>query len=563
MLISACLHPDYSENSLDWQKWRLAYLGGRTFIDRYLQQLSSRETSDDFLRRKNCTFVPKYAAAAINEIKNSIYQRMADVTRIGGPDTYVKACSGLVGGVDLQGTQMNAFIGTNVLLEMLLMRRVGVLVDAPADLGSTLLDKGDKHPFFTIYTVENIRSWKYELVSNVRTLVSVLLREYYEVESEYGLVSEKKERYRLLQLDPSGRVKVSFFEGEDLTTPVEITYLNLKKIPFHIFEIESSLMQDAADYQIALLNLESSDISMAMKGNYPFFYEYFDPKSDPEYSKGPSVPGGTGVAAAQNASKSREVAIGATQGRRYPIGLDAPGFVNPSPETLVVSMQKGENLKQDIYRIVNLTLENNARSAESKKESKSSLESGLSYLGLILQKGEMCLAEYWNNFENTSRAVTVKYPETYSLKTQQEKLDEADALTKQMNKIPSRKYKELLAKKIARILVGSETDYSTMREIEKEITDATTLTCDPEVLVAMHDAGMVSTEDAALAAGFTKASVEQAKKDHADRIKRIMDAQGGPQNASPAAGANDFGTSKGEKVGKPKRGDGKVGGRTK
>src|SRR5436853_6120818 len=68
-------HPEYSIQSSKWAKWRLVYEAGDNFIENYLKKFSSREGETDFNLRKDITPIPSFAKAAINDIKNSIFQR--------------------------------------------------------------------------------------------------------------------------------------------------------------------------------------------------------------------------------------------------------------------------------------------------------------------------------------------------------------------------------------------------------------------------------------------------------------------------------------------------------
>src|SRR2546423_277356 len=86
--IALSIHPEYQREIANYDKWRLAYEAGDHFINRYLTQFSNRETSDDYNRRLLFSPIPAFAKAGINEIKNSIFQRIADVVRSGGPETY-------------------------------------------------------------------------------------------------------------------------------------------------------------------------------------------------------------------------------------------------------------------------------------------------------------------------------------------------------------------------------------------------------------------------------------------------------------------------------------------
>jgi len=566
--INTVYHPDYSSGINEWQKWRLAYEGGAQFIQLYLTKLSNRETESDFTARKNIAYVPKFAAAAIDQIKNAIYQRMSDVVRSGGPTTYQDACKGLLGGVDLKGSMMDTFMGTDVLRELLVMKRVGILLDAPVYQGKTLLDKGDNHPYLTMYCSERIQSWNCVLENNICYLSSVLLSEDTCSENEYGLTDGLITRYRLMQRLPYGQgVKVTFFnpvyDDRTKTTtyqPQESYNLALSEIPFHIACIPVSLMQDVANYQISLMNVESSDIAFLMKANYPFFYEFYDIKAEPPLYKPVGVPGATGEST-DNASRPVERQSGASQGRKYPKGVEPPGFTNPNPETLKVSMAKEEQLKEDIFRLVNLNLQNAARSAESKIESQRTLESSLSFLGLILQKAEMCLGKLWAEFEG-SDPPTVTYPENYSLRSEAERQTEADTLSKAKNDSSSITYKKAIEKKIVRLRVGPDVSNKEWKTIETEIDSAKCFVTQPADIVAAHEEGLVDDVTAAVGLGFDKSVIEQAKKDRAEKIALTLEAQGGAQNRGASAGAPEFGgaSSSQEKDGLPKRGAAKGGG---
>src|SRR3954465_1183059 len=114
-------HPAYVLSQENWEKWRLAYLGGSRFLKRYLKKFSRREDDQDFRDRAMVSYVPAFAKAAVNEVKNSIFGRMHDITRDGGPATYRDAVAGLAGGIDQLGSTMNTFIGRDVMPELLTM----------------------------------------------------------------------------------------------------------------------------------------------------------------------------------------------------------------------------------------------------------------------------------------------------------------------------------------------------------------------------------------------------------------------------------------------------------
>jgi len=550
-------HPEYDLSSTKWQKWRYAYEAGEDFITKYMVKLSSRESDDEFADRKSIAYAPAFAGAAIDDIKNAIFQRIADVRRAGGPPSYQNAIKGLDGGVDLQNSSLNSYIGTEIINELLIMSKVGILVDNFADLGMTLADKGDKRPYLDVFYVEDILNWYPR--NPINGFQKLLLRELVDTYNSFGLPEGTEYRYRYYHKTDDG-VVVLIYNAKGKNT--EEYFLDLDQIPFVQFKIPQSLMEKVADYQIALLNLESSDISFVRKANFPFYYEFFDPKINPPFLKGPAIPDETGTQAAGEVSKAKEIKVGLTQGRKFPLGARPPGFINPDPDTLRVSMEKEEVLKEDIRLLVSLTLQNmnpRRQASDSKAMDAHSLESSLSFIGLVLEKGENEIGKFWREFEGDGDVVHVAYPKSYSLKTDAQRLEEAEKLEKLMNKIPSETYRRAIATKIALITVERDLTESDLEEIRKEIQDAETLTVDPNVIISAHKAGLVDDVTASTAVGFDGEEViPKAKKDRAERIKETMEAQGGMEGASGARGAPEFDkgtrTSEQEKEGQKKRG---------
>ena len=86
--IDSLMHPSYAIQEASWQKWRLTYVGGTQFLRKYLRKFSSREDDTAFEERRLVSYVPAFAKAAVDEVKNSIFQRLADIIREDGPTSY-------------------------------------------------------------------------------------------------------------------------------------------------------------------------------------------------------------------------------------------------------------------------------------------------------------------------------------------------------------------------------------------------------------------------------------------------------------------------------------------
>jgi hypothetical protein len=545
-------HLAYDDSSLDWEKWRLTYRGGAPFRDRYLKQFSTREDGDDFARRKECTPVPTFAKSAVNEIRNSIFQRLRDTVRRGGSKAYQAAINGLDGGVDRRGASMNAFLGMEVLSELLVMGKVGVYTDNSTSQGDTLADTLNSRPYVYVYQVEDILSWTCSRPDRPSEFQSLLLRDTcVEYHQDFFLPSRKFIRFRHLWIDETGFVNIQFYDEKGALVdkdgnPAGPTVLELTTIPFVLLDIGDSLIKDACDYQIALLNLGSSDISYALKANFPFYVEQRDMRAAGSHLKVAANADGTSTAGGQGAADN-DIKIGSSQGRAYGQGLDQPAFINPSPEPLQASMQLQDRLEEKIRQLVHLSVKTLAtrESAESKNLDNQGLEAGLSFIGLVLESAERKIAEHWCSYENKGPShrelATIKYPDRYSLKDDSDRIEESTKLSKLMTTIPGRQVKRELAKVIVDSLLAGKVDIGVLETIREEIDQADYTTSDPETLMSAVEKGLCGEQTASKALGFADNEFLQARKDHAARIARIQAAQSPVSDSTPGArGVDDF-----------------------
>ena len=553
--ISRMMHPEYIAMIDKWAKYRLTFEGGDKFISQYLCKFSKRETSADYDARKKVSYCPAHAKAAVVDIQNAIASRMPDIIRSGGPDSWKPASKGLEGGIDLCGNTTNSFMGKIFLPELCSIGKCAIFVDKPMILDAqSMRDVKDIRPYLYIYSAEDIRSWTYNTYNQ---LESILLRNTEELrDPETGLTIGTQKRYILFNLLDQG-VRVTFYDKNGNKQNEHI--LNLRRIPITIGELTHSLLVDIAGYQIALLNLASSDINYSLKANYPFYTEQYDPITDisalvrqsissdeEEYDVDTATVDSNLEGKRSNAQKANDTSVktGAVQGRRYPKGLNPPAFINPSPDPIIVSMKKAEELKTEIRQLLNLALNSvmSVRaSAESKKEDNKSLEAGLASIGLEMEHVEREIAEIWCEYEGSDNDITIKYPRNYSLKTDVERREEAIELAELRDKIPSDTYKKAVSKDIAKITLGLKLSEAELDKIDEEIETAVVINTDHTVVRADHEAGFVSTKTASKILGYPEGEVEQAKRDHAERIERIVVAQSSEPIVDPAArGVDDL-----------------------
>jgi len=562
-------HPAVLSNSNDWQLWRRTYRGGEEFRDAYLEQFSTREDATDFQARKRVTPIPSFAKSALNDVRNSIYQRVRDVTRRGGSRAYQQAVNGLTLGVDRRGSTMNAFFGMGVLTELLVMGRVGVYVDAPAiRTPATLAEAWNARPYLYKYDVEDILNWKCTRPEDPSEFQSVLLRDtVMQYDQMTGLPSLNVERFRMLWIDEAtGYVKLQFLdqEGHEIGSdgqPGGPIQLELTRIPFVMLDIGDSILKDVAPHQIALLNLGSSDVNYALRANFPFYTEQRDMRATGSHLKPAATAEGTASTGGQGAADT-DIKVGVTHGRAYDKGMNPPEFINPSSEPLKASMELQGKLEADIRKLINLAVTDlgNRTSAESKKIDNQGLEAGLSDIGLVLESGERQVAEHWVAYEERDpekrQTPTIKYPDRYSLKTDADRISESEKLSELMYAIPGRTVKKELAKLIVSALLSGKVDVDKIAEIDREIDSAKYTTSSPETIIDAKNAGLCGEQVASVALGFEDDEYLQAREAHAARAVRILQAQmqyKAQTSGDPAArgvedlSADPAGAGKGEK----------------
>jgi hypothetical protein len=531
------------------------YEGGTYFRDEYIKKYSSRESHADFYRRREITNIPTLAKSSVNEVKNSIFQRITDVSRIAGPLNYQDAVVGNNEGlgVDLNGNTMNSFVGRILIPELLVIGKVGIFIDKPSIDGAiTLSDTVGIAPYMYHYRAEDILAWSHEKYT--RKLTSLLLRDHVDAEDpDTGLVTGTNEVFRLCRLTSEG-VTVQWFDNED-TEVREPVLLKLPEIPFVIGQIGSSLLKDTSSYQKALLNAASSDMAWILGSNLPFYTEQFDMQAElAGILRGSLSEDGSEDGTAANASKSdtAQAVSGHTQGRRYSKGMERPGFIHPSSEPLQASMKKQEQLKAEIREIINLNVASllpSRASGESKKQDSKSLEAGLSYIGLELQYTENEIARIWGLYEGDTGA-KVTYPDKYSLRSDADVRDEAKEFTEISAKNPSKTFQREVAKHNATITMGSKITTDKLREIHAEIDNAEIVITDPETIRENVEAGLLSRESGSQALGYAEDEVTKANKEHAERAARIAIAQSDAANrGNPDMGDGGSTSGKLEKEG--------------
>ncbi len=478
--------------------------GGDAFTLNYIEKFSERESDSSFDLRKKLTPSAAFAKREVVKVQNAIYQRLVDIVRVGGSESYQLVASGESGGIDLDNSSMSHFVGQDVLSELLFMGKVGVLVDMPKSIGVSVADTNKDHPYCYIYQREQILNWTQNQIDNRKTLTALRLSEYIPILDEFGLPKGDEIRYRIYnRLENSVRLRI--LNSNEIV--VEDYILDIPEIPFILFEIPNSLLHETGKYQIALMNMESSDIAYTLKANFPFLIR----KADINGS---------------HLKKSDDgVEVGNIQGMEYS-GDTPPDFIHPSSEPLKASIAKQEQVKESIQQLISSSVSSIAqRSAQSKEFDERGLESGLSAIGEILEHGERKIAGFYSLFEGSNSVATINYPDKYSLKSDEDRINEVKLLQEQKDEMPSLKGKKALCKMAAHTLFDTKLPVDDLKIIISEIEESNNTGASSKNIISDVESGILGHETAALMRGYDKEEPVKAAIEHADRLARIEEAQ--------------------------------------
>lgn len=524
-MIHQSRHPEYDEKL--WDIFDLVYKGGEDFKEAFLFQ-RNKETTSYFELRKKITPISAHAKSAVNKIKNSIFSRIRQgVIREGGPESYQLAFKGENGGVDRKSSSMNTYLGRKILPKLLSTGKVGVLVEAPAQRR-----EGDS-PYLICYRAQDIRNWTFF----EGELVQVLLRHNELILDEYGLPKENQTTFRLYSKTDQGIVKEIFnHEGKSLGVAV----LDLEKIPFHIFELTESLLQDVSSHQIALLNLASSDVSYAYRGNIPIFTRqvsgFFQHMNNDleESSDDLAISQIHGKDSIQ--TKDSDYYVSPDRGIEYDRGEDRPDFISPSAEPLRVSMEKQDRLADEIRMLVNISLTNmeaRSASAESKRFDERNLETGLSAVGQELEIGENEILKIWSDFEGVNNTGLVTYPDNYELKDDADRRKSADDILILKEKIPSARARIELQKEASIQLFSNKIPQARLKEILQEIEENKGQPSGAKEIAIDYELGLVGPQTASMLRGYEDNEWKIAQEAKAKRMEEAQSAQRGDEDFEP------------------------------
>jgi len=494
----------------DWKLWRDCYKGGTAFRDTYLEKFAGKEDPADFTRRLKMTPIPAYAKREVRGIVNAIAQRLPDVIRRDGSKTWQESVRGVGRGIDAKGASMNSFLTRRMLVDLLVMGSVGCMVNAPKlpDLGRPLSKADipkDFRPYLTPYSVEDTpilieadsdspSDWKY-----------VLVRSF---DHEFNLLTghtDCKPSWQFFWLDDERGGLVSKLEldreGSPTGDPQETL---LDAIPFVSYDIGDSIIAEACSYQITYLNMISADSSYAIDANYTTLV-----RQRSKGGAGSHLRGGKG---------DDTVRAGSLKGIYYTD--KSPSYIAPPTGPMKLSLELRREMKKEIHDLVIGSV------ADIGEEG--TIESGLASIGAELESGEQRCWDHYVKFENqpqSNKPPTVNYPDTWTLKTTKERIEDASAMVALGSVIVGQLAKKQAAKDAVDILHRGSKSIQDIDAMKAEIDEAPYAISDPKTVLQAASSGVWSVETAARAIGANEGEGEKALEDAAKRAQMVVAAQ--------------------------------------
>lgn len=533
-------HPVWSDNQSDWMTWRLTYEGGQAFLDTFLKKFSRREGRTDFLQRKELTYNPSHTSTCLNMYRDSLMSKAHEIVRTGDP-IYKDICSK---NVDQSNNSMNSFMGLQFIPWLMAQQRRFIMVDAPPVVEGTTRDQDNGRPFIWAVNAENVLAWKFE----DGKMTKVLIQEVAEVEDvDTGLAVDTDIQYRYMELVPAGSDPIQVSKDYEFVPPsstepcvmvrlidkigkdkCEPYSLNLPRLPLVMGELVESMLKNVAPIQIALMNLNSTDMVFLFKGNFPLYVENRDkaqrvipPRATKKTVRDMEKVDMEDREADEDIINRERKEVGTMAGVSFGKDLVAPSFIGPPISNCQLSMAKQGEMKQEIRVLLDLSLVSMAQKAltqsgESKAMDRVGLDKGLSYVGTVCEQVERDVAEIIHLFLQSTTKFEVKYPTEYSLKTKAERLEECTSLQAGKAMVRSKTWQNEVSKDQVRTVLQSRVDASVIETICNEIDENEWFDESLErsqILGADILNKLVSTKTASLMRGYPEGEAESVQEE--------------------------------------------------
>lgn len=461
--------PQFAAKKCEYEKWRLSYEGGDKYLDFAIRRYSKRETIPDWQERKKLSYNSNHTKRIVNNIRNSLAVKLPEVTRKGDAG-YLKIVQE---DIDGKKTSLNQFLALNVIPWLLVLERVFVYVDAPPKAENATKAEDDGQPYCWMIPNDRMLAWNKDDVTG--KLRSALIAESEDIiDPETLLVSKCVPRFRyvrylkvgetfqgftgegvvVLIMDKDGKIKKNDFIAE------------LTQLPLAEFEIPCSLVEDIAQIQYSLTNIQSTDIQFLIKGNFPIFAKQIpaNKKLDPKLGNR-KQPDDTVVRSQNREFDETDFDIGTTRkalatgigsGITYEKDMVAPGFIAPPVANLQAAMAKEKDMEELIQltadlAMTTLSIKALEQSGKSKEMDAIGRDAGLYYIGTVLEGGERVLAELITWFLGSTTEAAIDYPDDYSDKSQDDRNTEVEGLQKLKTAVRSEVYQKTIDKRIAEV----------------------------------------------------------------------------------------------------------------
>jgi len=455
-------HSHHEENVGLWNYYRMAYDGGKPFIEAALGGRHPRESTENYMARLADGILINYNAAIIDIFNYYLTEKtpLRDLTKLGlGNDDqwkmFLKSC-------DYNGTDFNNFIN-DCHRDASVCGTVGVLVTKPKSDVLTIAEekKYRIYPYLVAYAAKDIIDWRYgkHSVSGVPCLTYLKLRESSD--------NQKIQRYLVWTLDSWTFYEVSKDTiGNEQVVTVDSGVNTFNEIPFvwlanirvagNRAHGKSDLVDVAPIVASIVRNISSGDEIIKFAG-FPIFKE-------------PMVPEGQ--------IDNDETEVGPTAVKHFYKEYGEPGWIETAVLEPISAILSWINFKADeLYRAVHLSGVHGQRKSANSQASGIALRYEFQQLKTVLGRKADSIAEAerqiirfwckWQGRDFNEEDIDVRRSKEFSV---DDLAMDLENMIVSMKAVVSEKFRVLVQKKIARrtLVDMSDLDHKVVEsEIEK------------------------------------------------------------------------------------------------
>lgn len=435
-------HKYYNANLSDWNLFRMAYNGGKKFIQYAIGDKHPRESNENYEARLREGININYCSAIIDIYNFYLTEKMPirDLTKIElGDDPLWKM---FLSNCDYSGTDFNTFMN-DAHKEASFNGTVGILVTKPKNEFTTRKQEIDNHvyPYLVLYGAEDILDWKItpHPTRGVPVLSYLKLRDPDSNQERYLIYELDRWTYYEIQQNKTNGLEstVIIDSGDNWLGEIPFVFMPNIKIAGRATHGKSDLTDIAPMVASIIRNMSGGD-EIIKWAAFPIFKEPMFPDDVIE--------------------EGDEIEVGITAVKHFHKDYGEPGWIETAVADPISAILSWVNFKADeLYRTAHLSGVHGQRKSENSQASGLALRYEFQQLKTVLGKKADAVAEaerqiirYWCLWQN----MKVAEEDIIAYRSKDFSIDDLamdlENLIVSMRSVVSERFRVLVQKHIAR-----------------------------------------------------------------------------------------------------------------